>query len=624
MVLVKPPALKVAERRKHYESLNKQQLVDLLERRDGIRPLTLVWEREHLKEDLGITEAFPALRLEPDLSCGTAPWRNLVIEGDNHPALRHMLAAWRGKVKCILIDPPYNTGNKDWVYNDRFVGKTDRFRQSLWLEFLYQRLLLARELLTDDGVILVCMSDENRSKLELLMDQVFPNMRVGSLVWRSRIGGNDKADHFLSVNHEHVLVYGGPKFRFGGTEKTFDKYVFDDGDGKGPWRLDNLTQPKDMTERRNSYFPLQDPATGIWYPCNPNAVWRHVMASEGKRKQRVKTKTMDQLLDEGAIVFPSEDRVETWATKDALLAAIDSGDVPWRANAPMLRRDLPDLDFWVGKPVGWGSPQIKRYKKDLHHQTQPLSSWIRYAKDPAAEDDDVTEITAPMTEEGTKLINALFGEKTFNYPKPPSLIKALLQQVTDEDSLVVDVFAGSGTTGHAVLALNAEDGGNRRFILVSNTEATRAAPRRNICRDVCAERLRRVIAGYEVQKKTRKVGVPGLPGDFAYLRLDAVGYGDVPYDLADSDVWTSIQLLHDLPLRPFDEDAPFQQGGDELTRIVFAPRTTPAVVDRIRALAATTPLVVWARVPGPILDAVDPQRVTVRAVPADLMQEIPE
>lgn len=624
MVLVKPQALKVKERRKHYESLSKEQLVDLLERRDGIRPLTLVWEREHLKEDLGIVEGFPALHLERGLSCGDGPWRNLVIEGDNHPALRHMLAAWRGKVKCILIDPPYNTGNKDWVYNDRFVGKTDRFRQSLWLEWLYQRLTLARELLSDDGVILVCMSDENRSKLELLMDQVFPGMRVGSLVWRSRIGGNDKDDHFLSVNHEHVLVYGGRGFRFGGHAKTFEKYVFDDGDGLGAWRLDNLTQPKDRIERPNCYYPIQDPKTGIWFPCAPNRVWAHAEKKPIKDGKKLRREPMTELLAAEKVVFPTGDRVETWPTMDALLAAIDSGDVPWRGNAPMLRRDLPDLDFWVGKPVGWGSPQVKRYKKDLRHQTQPLSSWIRYGKDPAAEEDDILEITAPMTEEGTKLINALFGEKTFNYPKPPSLIKALLQQVTDEESLVVDFFAGSGTTGHAVLALNAEDGGNRRFILVSNTEATTKAPNRNICRDICAGRLRRIINGYEVQKKTKKAKVAGLPGDFAYLRLDAIGYGDIPYDLTDADAWTSIQILHDLPLRPFDDDAPLQQGGDELIRILFAPRTTPAVVDEIRKLAAKTPLVVWARVPGPIEDAVDPQRVTVRAVPTDLTQEIPE
>jgi len=126
--------------------------------------------------------------------------------------LRFLRLTHRRRVKCILIDPPYNTGKKDWVYNDRFVDKEDRFRESQWLEFLYQRLTLARDLLRDDGVILVCINDENRSKLELLLDHVFPGKRVGSFVWKTRAGTNDPGDHFFSSDHEHVLVYGMPGF----------------------------------------------------------------------------------------------------------------------------------------------------------------------------------------------------------------------------------------------------------------------------------------------------------------------------------------------------------------------------------------------------------------------------
>ncbi len=121
----------------------------------------------------------------------------------------------------IYIDPPYNTGNKDWVYNDKFVSANDRWRRSQWLEFLYQRLTLARELLTSDGVILVSINDENRDRLGLLMDEVFPGRRVGSFVWRSRTGGNDAEGAFFSSNHEHVLVYGNSGFRFSGDENRF-------------------------------------------------------------------------------------------------------------------------------------------------------------------------------------------------------------------------------------------------------------------------------------------------------------------------------------------------------------------------------------------------------------------
>ena len=130
---------------------------------------------------------------------------------------------------------------------------------------------------------------------------------------------------------------------------------------------------------------------------------------------------------------------------DELLAAIDTGDVPTSGKAPMLRRDLPDLDFWIGRPVGWGIPAFKRHKRDLRHSTQPLSSWIKPQSDKTTEADaDRVEIVSAFNDEGSKTIKNLFGEKVFNYPKPPSLVKALLQQCADESDLVLDFFAGSG------------------------------------------------------------------------------------------------------------------------------------------------------------------------------------
>ena len=133
-----------------------------------------------------------------------------------------------------MIDPPYNTGNgSDWVYNDSFVKKDDRWRHSKWLEFMYQRLLIARDLLTPDGVIMVCINDENRSKLELMMDEVMPGLRVGSFVWRVRSGGNDTKGALLSMNHEHVLVYGNPAFSFKGDERDQSSYTNPDDDPRG-------------------------------------------------------------------------------------------------------------------------------------------------------------------------------------------------------------------------------------------------------------------------------------------------------------------------------------------------------------------------------------------------------
>ena len=161
-----------------YDHLSREALIALLERRDVSCRYGLVWERDGIEGDRAVNHDFVALDLDP---CAARPrrkdargWRNLVIEGDNWDALRALRLAYAGRVRCILIDPPYNTGSRDFAYNDRYVGTQDRYRQSLWLEFLYRRLVLARDLLAEDGVILVCINDENRARLDLLMEQVFP------------------------------------------------------------------------------------------------------------------------------------------------------------------------------------------------------------------------------------------------------------------------------------------------------------------------------------------------------------------------------------------------------------------------------------------------------------------
>jgi len=166
----------------NYEHLSKEQLISLLQKRDSTRKLGLVWERDEIEHERALNDDFVVLELDENLSVGQPPYQNLLIEGDNFDALRYLHIAYKGRVKCIYIDPPYNTGNKDFIYNDRFVDKEDAYKHSTWLEFLYRRLMLAKDLLTEDGVLLVSINDENRSKLELLMDQVFPRMRLGSFV----------------------------------------------------------------------------------------------------------------------------------------------------------------------------------------------------------------------------------------------------------------------------------------------------------------------------------------------------------------------------------------------------------------------------------------------------------
>lgn len=266
-----------------YDHLNREELSRLLEARDqrDSTRLGLVWEANEVDRDRALNWDFVALDLVPEASAGPAgPWRNLIVEGDNFDALRYLRMTFGGRVKCILIDPPYNTGNKDFIYNDRFVDENNAWRFSTWLEFLYQRLVIARDLLREDGGLLCCINDENRAKLELLLDKVFPGRRIGSFVWRTKDSANDAGGNMSQV-HEHVLVYANRNFAFGGKKLKLDDYRNPDNDRRGPWTPQPLTKAETYKTRANTYYPIQDPKTGYWYPCDPDRVWAYGCVPEG-------------------------------------------------------------------------------------------------------------------------------------------------------------------------------------------------------------------------------------------------------------------------------------------------------------------------------------------------------
>lgn len=600
-----------------YDDLTREQMINLLVKRDAERKVGLVWERNEHLPDHALNDDFVTMDLAGAETCaGDGPYRNLIIEGDNFDALRWLRVSHSGQVKVIFIDPPYNTGNKDWVYNDQFGCPDHKYPQSTWLEWLYQRLLLARDLLTGDGVILVAISDENRSKLDLLMEDVFPGKRKGSLVWRSRIGGNDGGDCFLSVNHEHILVYANPDFRFGGSQKALAHYANPDNDLRGDWFADNLTVSVKYTDKRagNAYYPIFDPLTRIWYPCNPNGVWRFASRQFLKPGQKLKKACMEEMVADNKVIFPVGERVHVWHTLDEVLDAIDRLDVPFRGGVPVLRRGLPGLEFWVGKRVGWGSPKYRRHKSELKSEFSPVSSWVRSRTDGHASEQGLTELSSLMGEEGTTLLNKMFGEKVFDYPKPMSLMTDLLRQVSSDDDIVLDFFAGSGTTGHAVLALNAEDEGNRRFILVSSRENTSDAPDRNLCRDVCAQRLHRAIQGYGA--------IEGLGGDFAYLRAERLDYDAISYDFSRERAWLAVQALHGLPVTRYDPGRAVQASvTDDGIIVAYCDRFTAAAEDSLKRLTGARHAFIYSWTPGSVREAFrDRDGIEIRAVPDEFVK----
>lgn len=589
------------------EHLSAPQLRRLLTEHLTQQKLGLYWESSAIERDAALNANIVLPRLVQADSHGLAQLAgpgtpNLIIEGDNYDSLRLLKSTHTGKIRVIYIDPPYNTGNKDWVYNDRYVGANDRWRHSQWLEFLYRRLTLAKDLLTQDGVIMVSINDENRARLEMLMDEVFPGRRVGSLVWRTKDTGNDLSQRFSHV-HEHVLVYGNPGFRFNGRATNRSKFRNPDDDLRGDWSPQPLTKAHTHTERGNTYYPIQNQETGYWYPCDPDSVWR--FASEKEIRQRLngdetaiqaaldglRSDTMEGLIAKKLIYFPpckAED-VMQFETRAALSAAIASGTGPMlpKKKTPLLREDLPDIDFWVDKPIAPGRPSRKELwtAKPESERLAPLSSWIAGQNEDvlALEDENGDEPEVLRSARGgvaTEEIKNLLGSKAFPYPKPLSLIQGLLSQASRPGDTVLDFFAGSGTTGHAVLALNAlePDQPARKFILCSSTEATAKEPAKNLCRDVCAARITKVIESEATLSNN----------SFAYLQLDKIAPGDAPFE---SDCAHAFQLLTlrlgkvARPVPPSDRGLKILlQSSADGSLTVLVHRLTVAALDALAAL----------------------------------------
>jgi adenine-specific DNA-methyltransferase len=621
-----------------YDSLSKNQLASLLRKRDADKKLGLVWERDEIEADAAIDANFVACTIDLTLSDGAAPWRNLVIEGDNFDALRWLRMTYAHRVKCIYIDPPYNTGNKDWVYNDHYIDPNDRYRHSTWLEFLFRRLTLARDLLSNDGVILISINDENRAKLELMMDEALPGMRIGSFVWRTRTGGNDAKGAFLSDNHEHVLVAARPDFRFGGTEKTFEMYTGWDPVRRDWYRPDNITQPKDWLERPNGFYAMHDAERDVYYPTNPQRVWpsptpksknKYVAADywagefpifplpEAHKNAFPYKDQIAGWVKEGRIRFPEEERIEVWHSMEELRAAIASNNVPMAKNTPKIWADMPNLDFWIGKRVGFGVPTWTRYKSELKNASQPISSWITpvfEADTLDVEASDNTQLVSNTNQTGTTEIQDIFKRKAFTYAKPVSLIRELLRQAMGPNDLAVDFFAGSATTAQAVMELNAESGGDRRFIMVSSSEATTEEPNKNICRDLTAERIRLLNASAQGK-------YADLSADFAYLRTHEIDFDALNAELAPAEAWAALEAMHGFPLTNYDAAKGWNEHDSDTQVLILANQTDDALIERLRELAkARANAFIYSWTPGQLTAALGPVDFEIRPVRETLVK----
>lgn len=636
-----------------YRTFTHEQLIDLLTKRDQQVEelkrgrLGLVWERSELEPEHAVNDDFVALDFQAELSCGRGTYDNLLIEGDNFDALRALRVSHAGRIKCIYIDPPYNTGNKDFIYNDRFIDKEHRYRHSLWLDFMYKRLLLARELLAEDGVIFISIGEDEHARLELLMEEIMPRRKVGTFIVKVRSGSNDKGNQ-LSTDHEYVVCYANPGFSLQGLPKVLKGYANPDGDPRGNWTSGDLLKGSSIYDRPNTFYPIHNPATDIWYPASPESVWR--FSTEKSPPKKKVDWTIESLIADSRIDWKEEESEPLVYPDEATLrAAIESGEAPADLRITLERDELqakvdagelkqsvvdaiPPLSFWVGKRIGRKRPRYKRFESELRSSEKPLSSLIFKAnapeeKETRAELAEFSEfIDAGTTTDGTRLLRQMLPGVRFPYPKPLELIKGLIQQATqnDPEALVLDFFAGSGTTGHAVLQLNEEEGTRRKFILVSNREANSEEPSRNICKDITAARLVKAIKGYRYAAKGKGgfKAVEGLGGNFAYLRVNRIPFSDVHVDLQQEQTWTALLLMNDMVVKLPSKGLHIAE--DETRRIVHIKSDTDC--DEIEAVKKAVskskkPTVIYSRRPQVTEDAIgrSPTR-TFSQVPEEILK----
>ncbi|MFP7696460.1 site-specific DNA-methyltransferase [Trueperella sp. LYQ143] len=400
---------------------------------------------------------------------------NKIIHGDNLLALKALLPQYEGKVDCIYIDPPYNTGNEGWVYNDNVndprikkwlgevVGKEgeDLTRHDKWLCMMYPRLRLLHRLLAPTGVIAVSIDDDEMPSMRMLLDEIFGRRNFyAQVVWQKKYSPANDAKRFSDM-HDYIIFYAKSdafeRNLIPRSEVNNSIYKYDDQDGRGPYASDNLSV---RTFSESGVYPITNPNTGEVFNPPAGRVWS----------------------------FPQERMQELLADNRI---------------------------FWGAK--GTAGPRLKRYLSEIQQGVVPVTWWPHEF--------------AGHNDGARKEIRALFGTVgSFDTPKPTLLLEKIFQICGNKNALILDSFAGSGTTAHAVLNLNKQDGGNRRFILCEMMDYADT---------ITAERVKRVIDGYGEGNRA----VEGTGGSFSYyelgepLMIDTELNPDVPLERIREYIW---------------------------------------------------------------------------------------
>lgn len=457
---------------KEYEGWSKEELIKEIVK---IKSTTygLVWHRDLPEEKIDILvnpdartpnemfpnemagKPFPVLKEVKGraIQSDNSKLVNLLIEGDNYHSLAVLNFTHHEAVDLIYIDPPYNTGNNDFIYNDRLVDKEDSFRHSKWLSFMEKRLKIAKNLLKKSGVIFISIDDNEQAPLKMLCDEIFGQENfIATIIWQKKYSPQNDAKYFSDM-HDFVLVYAkkknnGPEF-----------------DG---WKINLL----ERTDEQNARYSNPDnDVRGDW------------------KSSDLLVKTYSEKYDY-EIITPAKRKVSPPRGRC------------WRVSKEKYEEMVKDGRIWFGKK-GDAIPSIKRFLSEVQQGIVPSTIWFR---------DEVGD-----NQEASQEMKDILGFIAFDNPKPTRLIKRILQLSTTKNSTILDFFAGSGTTGQAVLQQNKEDGGHRNFILCTNNGDEKSEHK--IASDICYPRIKKTIKGY---KKIKGEEIAGLGGNLKYYTTDFV------------------------------------------------------------------------------------------------------
>lgn len=488
------------------------------------KPEDVVLQCEH---NIPILKEVKARKVVSDNALST----NILIEGDNYHSLSVLNYTHRGAVDVIYADPPYNTGSTDWRYNNDYIDKTDSFRHSKWISFMEKRLRLAKNLLKENGIICVTIDDYEISRLILLMEEIFGEFNhLGTVPVRNNPAGRSTTKG-ISITHEYAVFFGktdtASVCRLDRNQAQIDRY--DERDAKGTFEWVNFRKPGSKREESpKMYYPIFVSLDSVRLP---KLAWDEKLDDYRLLEKPKKGEE---------IIYPIDD---------------DGEQRRWRWGIERFIKEKDDL--LSRKSKGKLHVYVKGRMND--EGVLPMTWW------------DKKEYSS--TAYGTNLLKDIFAElQIFSYPKSLYAVMDSIRVMSDKkDAVILDFFAGSGTTGHATMELNKQDGGNRKFILCTNNE-------NKICEEVTYERIKRVMKGYKNRKGEK---VEGLGGNLSYFKTDLVSVDKLRRISDESKIKVTYQAgemiaLREDTLNEIEHNDWWQifEGNGNLTAIYFTENKT--------------------------------------------------